>query len=140
MAYLFSKRSNDNLNQCHGDLRILFRCVIERHDCSVIQGRREREEQEAAFDAGLSKLHYPESKHNWEPESIAADVIPWPVDWKDRERFVFFAGFVKGVASELLASGKMQYEIRWGGDWDGDNDLKDQSFMDLPHFELIGIK
>ena len=26
--------------------------------------------------------------------------------------------------------------IRWGGDWDSDNNLNDQNFMDLVHFEL----
>ena len=26
-------------------------------------------------------------------------------------------------------------KIRWGGDWDRDNDLADQSFNDLVHFE-----
>jgi peptidoglycan LD-endopeptidase CwlK len=31
----------------------------------------------------------------------------------------------------------MGIEIRWGGDWDGDGDLSDHKFNDLPHFELI---
>ena len=41
-----------------------------------------------------------------------------------------FGGFVKGVASQK------GIKIRWGGDWDSDNDLHDQNFIDLPHFEL----
>ena len=41
-----------------------------------------------------------------------------------------FGSFVRGVAY------KMGVEIRWGGDWDGDFDLKDQTFMDLVHFEI----
>lgn len=28
-------------------------------------------------------------------------------------------------------------KIRWGGDWDGDWIHTDQSFHDLPHFELV---
>lgn len=133
----FSKRSNDNLNECHEDLRVLFRVVVEGFDCSIIKGQRSEEEQDAAFAAGLSKVRYPDSKHNAEPLSEAADVIPWPVDWNDRERFYYFAGYVKGISEELYAAGTIKHRIRWGGDWDGDNDLKDQTFMDLPHFELI---
>jgi peptidoglycan L-alanyl-D-glutamate endopeptidase CwlK len=26
--------------------------------------------------------------------------------------------------------------VRWGGDWDGDRDIDDQTFDDLPHFEF----
>ena len=47
---------------------------------------------------------------------------------------------MKGKADELYIAGKMKHRIRWGGDWDGDTDVKDQKFMDLPHFELIGVK
>jgi hypothetical protein len=61
---------------------------------------------------------------------LAVDVAPYPVDWNDKERFYYFAGFVKGVASSLGIS------IRWGGDWNSDNNLKNQTFFDLPHFEL----
>ena len=42
----------------------------------------------------------------------------------------YFAGFVKGIALML------GIPIRWGGDWNGNNDLKDNNFDDLPHFEL----
>ena len=31
----------------------------------------------------------------------------------------------------------MGVAIRWGGDWDKDNELKDNGFDDLMHFELI---
>ena len=31
----------------------------------------------------------------------------------------------------------MDVTLRWGGDWDGDRDFKDQRFIDLPHFELV---
>jgi peptidoglycan L-alanyl-D-glutamate endopeptidase CwlK len=27
--------------------------------------------------------------------------------------------------------------MRWGGDWDGDGDTKDERFFDGPHFELV---
>jgi hypothetical protein len=31
----------------------------------------------------------------------------------------------------------MGIESRMGADWDGDFDTKDQTFHDLPHFELV---
>jgi hypothetical protein len=44
-------------------------------------------------------------------------------------RWYYFGGYVLGVASETGD------DIRWGGDWDGDRSLEDQTFHDLPHFE-----
>ena len=103
--------------------------VIERFDCSVIEGHRDKERQDMMQETGMSKLAYPHSKHNHEPAQ-AVDVAPYPINWNDRERFVLFGGYVKGVADML------RIPIRWGGDWDGDTDTQDQTFHDLPHFEL----
>ena len=69
-------------------------------------------------------------------------MAPYPVIWPDQQptielqiaamkRFVYFAGYVKRVADDLGIA------IRWGGDWDGDGDFSDQTFHDLPHFELV---
>ncbi len=140
--YKFSARSNDNLNGCHEDLRVLFRVVVEDFDCSVICGRRDEKAQEAAFFAGFSKLQWPKSSHNAVvPKlSTAADVIPYPVDWSDYKRFYYFAGYVKATAQQLFEREVMKHRIVWGGDWDMDNDLSDQTFFDLPHYELIGVE
>lgn len=126
----FSKRSQTKLDTCHPDLKTLFTKVVETFDCTVLCGYRGEEEQNDAYDSGRSKVRYPDGKHNHNP-SNAVDVAPYPIDWNDKDRFYFFAGFVKGLATS------MGIKIRWGGDWDGDNDLKDQTFFDLPHFELL---
>jgi len=81
------------------------------------------------FEEGKSKLKYPEGNHNKKP-STAIDVVPYPIDWEDRERMTYFAGYVKGIAMML------GIPIRWGGDWNSNNELKDNNFDDLPHFEL----
>ena len=125
----FSKRSGGKLETCHADLQKVFNEVIKRFDCTVLEGTRPKEKQNEYYRTGKSKLKYPKSKHNSNP-SRAVDVAPYPIDWKDKERFYFFAGYVKGVASQ------MGIELRWGGDWDGDTQVHDQTFMDLPHFEL----
>lgn len=125
-----SEKSKERLEQCHPDLQKLFNKVIENYDCTIICGHRSAEDQEEAFRTGKSKVHFPESKHNKYP-SLAADVVPYPIDWNDLTRFYHFGGYVKAMAESI------GIKIRWGGDWDGDFDFKDQNFHDLPHFELI---
>lgn len=130
----FGERSRRELATCHSALQSLFNGVIREYDCSVLCGRRGKEAQDAAFAAGFSKVQWPNSKHNAiVPDlSLAVDVVPYPIDWKDRDRFYHFAGYVRGVASRM----DIEIKIRWGGDWDSDFDLRDQSFMDWPHFEV----
>ena len=125
----FGKTSIEKLSTCHPDLQMLFGEVIKHYDCVILDGYRSNEEQQKLFKQGKSKLQAGSSKHNQSP-SLAADVAPWPLDWKDKNRFYHFAGKVQGIAQML------NIKIRWGGDWDSDNDLKDQNFYDLPHFEL----
>lgn len=125
----YSQRSLANLAEAHPALQAVFNEVIEHFDHAVIEGHRGRAAQDAAYHAGRSKLKYPKSKHNRKP-ALAVDACPWPLDWEDQRRFFLFAGFVLGVAKS------MGVELRWGGDWDGDGTWRDQSFHDLPHFEL----
>ena len=126
----FSVKSLEKLNSCHIDLQRLFLEVVKTYDCSVICGYRDKKTQNQAFKDGTSKLKYPESKHNKKP-SIAVDVIPYPVSWKNYRRFYHFAGYVTATAERL------SIKIRSGVDWDSDFDLDDQLFIDAPHYELI---
>ena len=127
--FKFSRKSIRELETCHPDLQRLFKEVIKQFDCSIIGGRRSNEQQNEFFKKGYTKLRGGQSKHNNDP-SLAVDVCPYPIDWKNKERFIYFAGYVKGIASQ------MNIKIRWGGDWDSDNIMKDQTFNDLPHFQL----
>ena len=125
----FGKSSRKRLETCDDNLKLLFNEVVKNFDCSIIVGYRGREDQNKAFREGHSKVKWPNGRHNKQPSS-AVDVAPYPIDWDDRERFIYFAGFVKGVAY------RMNISIRWGGDWDGDTELSDNKFDDLVHFEL----
>jgi len=130
----FGRKSSENLNQCHPDLRRLFQEVVVKMDCSITCGIRRREDQEKAFDAGKSSKRWPDSKHNVEIESelsMAVDAPPYPINWNDLPRFYMFVGYVKRVADELGV------RIRCGADWDMDGYTEDQRFHDLPHFELM---
>ncbi len=132
---LFSTRSLAVLQTCDEKLQIVFNEVIEWVDCTILEGARSDEAQLEAFRAGRSQLKPGQSKHNVttdRPLSRAVDVAPYPIRWDDHRRFYLFAGFVIGTAAQL---GIM---VRCGADWDGDFEVRDQSFHDLPHFELMG--
>ena len=127
----FGTRSAYNLSTCSLPLQELFNEVVKHYDCSVLCGHRNSVLQEKAFLEGKSTKQWPDSKHNGHP-SVAVDVVPYPIDWEDMERFRHFVGFVEGIA---VAKG---IKIRNGGDWDSDREFDDQRFIDMPHFELCG--
>ncbi len=128
--YKFGNKSNSKL--ITADLRLveIADMVIKIIDHSVLEGHRNEEKQGDMFHKNLSKLEWPNSKHNTMP-SKAIDVAPYPIDWNDIARFTQLVGAYKGVALML------GYEIRCGCDWDGDGDIRDQSFMDYPHIEIV---
>lgn len=126
---LFSARSKDRLATCHPWLQELFNEVIKKVDCTILAGRRFKAEQDRLYKLGKSKVQYPNSKHNRYP-SHAVDVAPYPVDWTNIHRFYMFVGYVRAVADQ------MNIPIRCGADWDSDWLTSDQTFDDLPHFEL----
>jgi hypothetical protein len=121
MPYFFSRQSADKLKTCDKRLQKLFNTVILHRDCSVIWGHRGEKAQNKAYKRGNSKVQWPNSNHNRRP-SGAVDVMPYPIDWGDRERLVDFANFVEGVAAGL------GIKVKWGGRW--------ENFFDGAHWEL----
>lgn len=130
----FGNASKKRLATCDPRIVEVLEEVIKHFDCSVLEGVRSKEDQNEYYRTGRSKVMWPHSKHNVLVEgqlSRAVDVAPYPIDWNDTDRFYYFAGFVVGIAASK------GIKLRFGGDWDGDRDLKDQTFNDLPHFELV---
>lgn len=127
----FSRKSRERLDTCDIRLQKIFNRVIEITDCTILVGHRGQVDQNLAYTEGRSKLKWPESKHNKSP-SMAVDVAPYPIPegW-DKRNFDHFAGVVRAVAW------MMDIPIRWGGDWNSDWNLMDQTFNDLVHFELL---
>lgn len=135
----FSLKSESQLATCHPELRLLFNEVIQYIDCTVLEGFRCQADQEKAFNAGKSKLHFPNGNHNKSP-SMAVDVAPYPIDWSNDNRFFWLAGFVMGIAERLYKEGKMTYRVRYGGDWNRNYNIDDEhGLRDLVHFELITL-
>ena len=128
----FSNKSKGRLSSCDDRLQEVFKEVVKTFDCSILQGHRGKKEQDLYFNTGRSKVKYPNGRHNAKP-SKAVDVTPYPVDWNDRERQTLFAGYVLGIAKG------MGITLRWGGDWDRDFEVKDNSFDDFPHFEVVDV-
>ena len=127
----FGKSSRERLATCEDELQKVFNEVIKYVDCSVLEGHRGQERQNKLLLESKTKVQYPLGRHNAVP-SRAVDVVPYPVDWNDRERFHLFAGFVLGIAQS------MGITLRWGGDWNMNFEVDDNNFDDLPHFELKG--
>jgi hypothetical protein len=126
----FGRKSKERLATCDERLQKVFNEVINYVDCSVLEGHRGEREQNKYFAEGKSKVQYPLGRHNAKP-SRAVDVVPYPIDWDDRERFHLFAGFVLGIAYS------MDISLRWGGDWNQNFEVDDNNFDDFPHFELL---
>lgn len=126
----FGDRSKRNLETCDRRLQQVAFEAIKHTDFAVTEGFRGEEEQNAAFHAGLSKLKWDLSKHNQMP-SKAVHFIPYPINWNDTERFYFLGGFIVAIGLSL------DVVIRYGGDWDMDGEIRDQTFNDLGHYELI---
>ena len=125
----FGKSSKKRLSTCDDRLQKVFNEVIKHVDCSVLCGHRGKDDQNKAYKEGKAKAKYPDGRHNRQP-SLAVDVSPYPIDWKDLERQTLFAGFVLGIAKQ------MGINLIWGNDWDGDFNTKDTTFRDYPHFQL----
>lgn len=128
----FGKKSMEKLETCDDKLKILFLHVVTHYDCTVVEGHRPENVQNEYFKTGKSKVKWPNSKHNSMP-SKGIDVAPYlnsEISW-DAKQCYNFAGFVMGCAAML------GIKIIWGGDWDSDRDIKDQTFNDLVHFQLV---
>lgn len=130
----FGSASEKQLQTCHPQLQKVLREAIKFFDFSVVEGHRGKAAQDAAFAKGLSKVRFPNGKHNKSP-SLAADIAPYPIDWSDRrgaiERFVFMQGVVWACAERL------GIPVRLGLDWNRNLDMRDETFRDYPHVELV---
>ena len=129
----FSSSSKAQLATCDPRLQKVLNEAIKYYDFAVVEGHRNKARQDAAFAKGASKKRWPYGEHNKKP-SKAADLAPWPIDWSDSvkniARFAFMMGVVKACAD------KLGIKIRFGLDWDGDGDIRDQDFMDWGHVEI----
>ena len=120
--------AKQRLLTCDTRLQIIVNAAAKRIHFQVLCGHRGEKEQNDAFERGMSKLRWPQSRHNSNP-SQAVDLAPLPIDWHNTDRFKTLAMIVMDEAS------KAGVKLRWGGDFNM-NSLPDDKFVDLPHYEL----
>lgn len=150
MAFRFGKTSKTRLATCHNDLQKVLQLAISRSriDFGISEGHRSLKRQKQLFDEGRSKIDgiKKKGKHNYHP-SLAADIYIYHPDPEVRSKLLYdkpslcyIAGVIISCAGELLEKDEISHSIRWGGNWDRDGIiLQDQSFDDLPHFELVEV-
>ena len=126
----FSDKSLAKLATSDPRLQRVFHEVVRNFDCTILEGHRNRERQNQMVEEGKSQVRWPDGKHNTVP-SMAVDVCPYPIVWDDRERQTLFAGYVLATAKAVGVN------LRWGGDWDRDTEVRDNGFDDLVHFEVV---
>ena len=123
----FGKRSKKRLKGVDTRLVNILNELIKIMDVTIIEGVRSAKRQEELLKKGATKVKY--SKHM---DGKAVDLAPYPIDWNDRDRFHYMGGMIRGIAKQL------NIPVRWGGDWDGDGEVKDNGFDDLVHVEIKG--
>lgn len=117
----FGGRSLTALKNAHPSIVRVMNLAIISCDFMVIQSARTQDEQEADYKKGVSRAHWQESAHDFNP-SFAVDCAPLPLNWNDIHSFEVMAAVVKAAGQQL------NIPISWGGDW--------HSIKDYPHFEL----
>lgn len=130
----FGKKSKEKLAQLHPDLQKVLNEAIKHYDFTILEGHRDQATQDKYYAEGKSKVKYPQSKHNTIP-SEAVDLAPYyntapHIRWNNTNDFSYLAGFIRGIALS------MGIKIRWGGDFNRNNEIGDDNLVDMPHHEL----
>jgi len=123
--YQFGKKSNEKLLTSELTLQQLMREAISTSpiDFSIIEGYRNKENQNRFFQEGKTRVKYPKSMHNKTP-SRAVDITPYPKGFTaTHEEWDQLINHIKKIAI------KNNINIRCGHDWD--------IFKDSPHIELV---
>ncbi len=138
--YQLSKRSLERLKGVNPELVKIFKEAIKNspYDFGIpkLGGKRDAEQQNELYLQkkskcdGFKKLSYHQSGN-------AIDIYAYvdgKASWK-RVHLVAIGEHILQVAKECFG-----VDLRWGADWDQDGvmvwDDKDESFVDLPHFEM----
>ena len=105
---------------------------ISEVDFSVLEGVRTLERQRELYEQGRTA---PGKIVTWTMKSRhiegkAVDLVPYPLDWNDLDKFNKIKDAMFQAAKEL------DVNLRWGADWDGDGNYREKGEYDSPHFEI----
>lgn len=130
--YKFGNASKEKLSSINYDLQRLLCAAIKVVDFSILEGHRGQKKQDEYFAAGVSKVKFPNGKHNAYP-SDAVDIAPYPYPKGDTgiRQAYYLAGVITGLAIG------MDIKIRIGCDWNQDGDIRNDKFQDVWHIEIV---
>jgi peptidoglycan L-alanyl-D-glutamate endopeptidase CwlK len=159
MANVLGENSKKQYDTLHPDLQVIIdhglqQCVV---DMTLVEGHRPVQKQFEYFKKGrefkngrwevVNKKaiitnvdgHYIKGKHNHTP-SIAVDFCAYvpnkpQLAW-DAVHLTYIAASLITIADSLYKEGTITHTLRWGGNWDKDGDLADNTLYDRPHVEL----
>ena len=142
----WGERSLRVLAELEPDLRVIMGDALRmcEIDFGLVDGARTIEEQRQYFKEGKSKVNpdayatpaelYKAAKHivgPGMPKSRAVDiVIGVPGKAYDISHLCYVAGIIMACARVRGIT------IRWGGNFDRDNEILEQPFVDSVHFEI----
>jgi len=135
--YTLSMKSQSKLDACHPDLQRVVKVLLRIMDVTVLEGKRSKSVQKEYVRQGRSQTL--KSKHLVQEDGYAhaVDLAPYPINWKDTERFAYMQGLAVGIGEMLYREGINTGRIRSGIDWDLDGNIKEHSLFDGPHIERI---
>ena len=146
--FKFGATSQRRLESCHPDLQLIMTEAIKYSsvDWGIAEGQRSYEDQLRYFLEGKSKLdprdpgNLAKAKHLKQP-AMAVDIYVYNPDDKsmtyDVHTLCMIAGTILATAYRLHKEDKITHKIRWGGNFNNSQIImKDDTFIDLPHFEL----
>ena len=157
--HTLGKKSKKQYNTLHPDLQMIVSwglkyCAV---DISLNEGHRPQAKQFEYYKKGrelrdgIWVLVRPKSKitnvdgykikgkHNYNP-SLAVDFKAFvpnkpQLTW-DAVHLTYIGASLIMIAEYLYSEGMIQHKLRWGGNWDKDGDLADNTLYDRPHVEL----
>jgi len=159
LSHNLGEKSQKVYQTLHPDLQriiswMLDYCVV---DFSLIEGHRSVDRQFELYKSGREfingrwKLTKPKLKktnidghvvkgnHNYDP-SLALDFCAYVPEkpelaW-DIAHLTYIAATFVSVGEFMYKEGMITHKVRWGGNWDKDGDLADNTLYDRPHVEL----
>ena len=105
---------------------------ISEVDFTVLEGVRTLERQRELYAQGRTA---PGKIVTWTMKSRhiegkAVDLVPYPLDWSDLEKF-------NKIKDAMFQSAKeLDVNLRWGADWNGNGEYREKGEYDSPHFEI----
>jgi len=107
-----------NFESLEADLKGLMIYVGERMEVEPFHGYRDRLEQDELVKKEKSKLNYPNSKHNkWPSQAVDIQIYKnGKATWEPNE-------YIKLWHLVMFYCMDNEINIRWGGNWDGDNTI-----------------